>query len=134
MDRFVVEGAPYLIRIALTLLKLMTPHLINTNFDECAMILRGRNTQVVMYSDLIICFYSDQIISEKNLFDEVEKITLSEREIRLLKQILKDVYFYDRNPESSCILYTFYIILLDKEDNEYDLSLVDVYEAISSVI
>lgn len=52
---------------------------------------------------MIICLYSDQIISEKNLFDEVEKITLSEREIRLLKQILKDVYFYDRNPESSCI-------------------------------
>lgn len=82
---------------------------------------------------MIICLYSDQIISEKNLFDEVEKITLSEREIRLLKQILKDVYFYDRNPESSCISWI-YIFLLDKEDNEYDLSLVDVYEAISSVI
>lgn len=49
MDRFVIEGASYLIRIALTLLKLMSPNLINESFDECAMLLRGQRTKKVMY-------------------------------------------------------------------------------------
>lgn len=115
MDFFVIRGVNYLIRVSLSILKLLQPKLLNNSYEECVCILT--------YSKRYRNIWNDYI-NRNNLFNEVENLELTSSEKNDIAVLIKDVFLFDKNKEKMEQLNRY---------SDYKISVSEIYDQIDSI-